>query len=128
DINTAGRVLRNILRSRRNRNAVARLLPEHPAPQPQTVDIVVYFADTRVNLYQIRQWYAPLKELSSQWNVAIIARSPGTMLSLWDEAPVPAYYFRKVADLEEFVGAQDIQIVFYVNQNAKNFQMFRYGR
>ena len=23
---------------------------------------------------------------------------------------------------------QDIRIVFYVNQNAKNFQMFRYGR
>jgi len=41
---------------------------------------------------------------------------------------VPALYLRRVTDLEEFVHTQDARIVFYVNQNAKNFQMFRYGR
>ena len=90
--------------------------------------IAVYFADTRVNLYQIRQWYAPLAELNKRWPVAIIGRSPGTTLSMWDEAPVPTVYLRKVVDLEAFVQEHDIQIVFYVNQNSKNFQMFRYGR
>lgn len=88
----------------------------------------MYFADTRVNLYQIRQWYAPLAELHKRWPVTIIGRSPGTTLSLWDEAPVPTVYLRKVVDLEQFVAENDVQIVFYVNQNSKNFQMFRYGR
>jgi len=95
---------------------------------PGTIKIAVYFADTTVNMYQVRQWYAPLAEISSTWPVAIIARAPSTILTLWGESPVPAVYARSVADLEHFVQSQDIHIVFYVNQNAKNFQMFRYGR
>ena len=99
-----------------------------PKPERGSIKIAVYFADTRVNLYQIRQWYEPLAELAKRWPVAIIGRSPGTTLSLWDESPVPTYYLRKVTDLEAFVQENDIRIVFYVNQNSKNFQMFRYGR
>ena len=41
---------------------------------------------------------------------------------------MPVVYCRKVTDLEAFVGRHDVRIVFYVNQNMKNFQMFRYGR
>ncbi|WP_411699320.1 CDP-glycerol glycerophosphotransferase family protein [Conyzicola sp.] len=81
-----------------------------------------------MNMYQIRQWYAPLAELAKTRKVAVIARSPGTMLTLLDESPVPVVYLRKVVDLERFIHSQDIKIVFYVNQNTKNFQMFRYGR
>jgi hypothetical protein len=121
-------VLRNILRSRRARAQLERRLPSVAKPAPGTVQVVVYFADTRVNLYQIRQWYAPLAELAKTRPVAIIARSPGTMLTLLDESPVPVVYLRKVVELEDFVQSQDIKIVFYVNQNTKNFQMFRYGR
>ena len=117
-----------MLISRRNRGAVARQLTSHPRPAPGTIKIAVYFADTKVNLYQLRQWYAPLAELASTWPVAIISRAPSTVLALWDESPVPAHYLRNVADLEHFVHDQDIRIVFYVNQSAKNFQMFRYGR
>jgi len=128
DVKSARRVLRNILRSRRNRRAVAAELLERGQPAPGSIKIVVYFADTRVNLYQIRQWYAPLAELSKKWPVAVITRSPGTALSLWNESPVETLYLRKVVDLEAFVQENDIRIVFYVNQNSKNFQMFRYGR
>ncbi len=45
-----------------------------------------------------------------------------------DESPVPVVYRRRITDLEHFVDEQDLRIVFYVNQNQKNFQMFRYGR
>ncbi|MGV8913013.1 MAG: CDP-glycerol glycerophosphotransferase family protein [Rhodoglobus sp.] len=128
DLTTARKVVRTMLRSRRNRRRVAHLRDEHPLPTPGAVSIVVYFADTKVNLYQIRQWYAPLAELSKRFPVSIIARSPSTVLALWDEAPVPTVYLRRVSELEQFVAEQPIKIVFYVNQNAKNFQMFRYGR
>lgn len=128
DIDIAWQLLRNVLLSRRSRNAVARLAPSHPQPAAGTIKIAVYFADGPVNLYQIRQWYAPLAELAPTWPVAIITRSPGTALAVWDESPVPAVYLRNVVDLEEFVESQDIRIMFYVNQNARNFQMFRYGR
>jgi hypothetical protein len=128
DVRAAQRLVRNAFQSRRNRTAVARQAPLHPLPAPGTIKIAVYFADTRVNMYQIRQWYEPLAEIQQDWPVAIIARSPSTVLDLWDESPVPAVYARSVVALEEFVHDQDIRIVFYVNQNAKNFQMFRYGR
>ena len=125
---TARRIVRDLLRSRRNRNLLAERLKDVSLPAPGTIEIAVYFADTRVNLYQIRQWYAPLAELAREHPVAIISRSPGTMMTLLDEAPVPAVYLRKVTDLERFVAEQPLRIVFYVNQNTKNFQMFRYGR
>ncbi|MBH0117704.1 CDP-glycerol glycerophosphotransferase family protein [Salinibacterium sp. NG253] len=127
DFITARKVARSMLRSRRNRRRVANLMAEHPLPVPGSVSIAVYFADTKVNLYQMRQWYAPLAELSKSFPVAIISRSPSSVLALWDEAPVPTAYLRRVSELEQFVAEQPLKIIFYVNQNAKNFQMFRYG-
>jgi CDP-glycerol glycerophosphotransferase (TagB/SpsB family) len=37
-------------------------------------------------------------------------------------------YSRRIGELERFVDDQDLRIVFYVNQNTRNFQMFRFGR
>ncbi|MGV8877207.1 MAG: CDP-glycerol glycerophosphotransferase family protein [Rhodoglobus sp.] len=128
DLKTARKVARTMLQSRHNRRQVAKRLGEHPRPLPGAISIAVYFADTKVNLYQIRQWYAPLKALSALYPVAIIARSPSAVLALWKESPVPTVYLRKVSELEHFVAEQPLKIVLYVNQNAKNFQMFRYGR
>ncbi len=105
-----------------------RQLRDRPQLDPGSIKIAVYFADSKVNLYQLRQWYAPLAELSKRWPVAIISRSASTSLQLWEESPLPALHLRQVADLESFIAEQDVRIVFYVNQNMRNFQMFRYGR
>ncbi|SDQ36234.1 CDP-Glycerol:Poly(glycerophosphate) glycerophosphotransferase [Curtobacterium sp. UNCCL20] len=128
DVRTAVRLAERLLKSRRSRRGLARRLPSAPAPAPGTVEIAVYFADGPVNMYQVRQWYAPLAELAATHPVAIVSRSPGTMLTLLDESPVPVVYARQVVDLERFVDEQAPKIVFYVNQNARNFQMMRYGR
>ncbi len=128
DLTSARRIIRNLIRSRTTRRRLARRLEGLEELAPDSIRIAVYFADTRVNLYQIRQWYAPLAELDAIWPVAIITRSPGATLAMLDESPVPVVYRRKVADLEQFVTEHSLRIVFYVNQNTKNFQMFRYGR
>ncbi|MBF0671548.1 MAG: CDP-glycerol glycerophosphotransferase family protein [Salinibacterium sp.] len=128
DLKTAQRLVRNLLRARRTRGELAGRLRTAEKPAPHSIQIAVYFADAAVNMYQVRQWYAPLAELSKRWPVAIIARTPSTMLRLLDESPVPVVYARKVVDLEQFVAEQELRIVFYVNQNSRNFQMFRYGR
>lgn len=128
DLATARRLLRNIVRSRITRRQIARRSAEFVRPAPGSIPIAVYFADTRVNLYQIRQWYAPLRELAKIHPVAIITRSPGAALSIHEESDLPVLFLRRIVELEEFVSEQDLRIVFYVNQNTKNFQMFRYGR
>lgn len=40
---------------------------------------------------------------------------------------MPVRPLRSVAELEASVADQDLRIFFYVNQNCKNFPMFRYG-
>ncbi len=128
DVRTAIRLARRLLRSRQNRRELDRRLPGAPQLPPRSIEVAVYFADGPVNMYQIRQWYAPLAELAREHPVAIVSRSPGTMTTLLDESPVPAVYARQVVDLERFVEEQAPKIVLYVNQNARNFQMMRYGR
>lgn len=128
DVRTAIRLARRLLRSRQNRRELAGRLPEVPELALRSIEVAVYFADGKVNMYQLRQWYAPLAELAREHPVAIISRSPGTMTTLLDESPVPAVYARQVVDLERFVEEQAPKIVLYVNQNARNFQMMRYGR
>ncbi|OIH96720.1 CDP-glycerol glycerophosphotransferase family protein [Curtobacterium sp. MCBA15_001] len=128
DVQTAVRLGRRLLTARGNRRDLAKRLSTQPALAPGSIEIAVYFADGPVNLYQVRQWYAPLAELATIHPVAVISRNPGTMLALLDESPVPAVYARQVVDLERFVDEQAPKIVLYVNQNARNFQMMRYGR
>ena len=90
--------------------------------------IAVYFADGPVNLYQMRQWYKPLAKLAETWPVLVLSRTGGSTVKLIDESPIPVAYVRKTTDLERVVAEQDVRVVFYVNQNSKNFQMMRYGR
>lgn len=128
DARTALRLAKRLLDSRRGRAELARRLLTAPSPAPGSVEVAVYFADGPVNMYQIRQWYGPLAELSRTHRVAVVSRTPATMLTLLDECPVDVVYARQVVDLERFVDEQRPKIVFYVNQNARNFQMMRYGR
>ena len=118
----------NLVRQRRARQVLNRkLATAQPLPE-KTFEIAVYFADSAVNMYQIRQWYKPLLELSRTWPVVILSRSPTGANALLEESPLPVAYVRQVVDLERVIAEQNIRIVFYVNQNTRNFQMMRYGR
>ena len=98
-------------------------------PHPQDhYRVAVYFADGEVNMYQMRQWYRPLAELAKLWPVVVLARSASGAEKLIEEDAPPVAFVPKVKDLERFIATQDIRVVLYVNQNTRNFQMFRYGR
>lgn len=128
DVGLAFGLVRRAWKSRGTRRALAGRDTRPKAPAPGSVRVAVYFADGPVNLYQLRQWYAPLASLAKTFPVAIIVRSPATMLALLDESPVPVVYARQVVELEAFVASHPIAMTLYVNQNSRNFQMMRYGR
>lgn len=128
DFRTGRKVIRNGLRARRMRREAAVRDAEVAHPTPGTIHVGLYFADPRVNLYQIRQWYAPLAELAKTHPVAIIARNAGSSIVLRGETDLPVLYLRTMTEVEGFLADQDLRIMFYVNQNIKNFQMLRYGR
>jgi hypothetical protein len=128
DARRAVKLAKDIMWSRRAQRSLGVKLAEQEPLSPHRFRVGVYFADGKVNLYQLRQWYAPLAELAERHPVLILSRASGAALALLDESPVPVAYVRRVADLERVIAEQDLHVVFYVNQNAKNFQMMRYGR
>ncbi len=128
DVRRATKLVHDVRASRKAQRALeGRLAGREPLPLNH-FKIAVYFADGPVNMYQMRQWYKPLAKLAETWPVLVLSRTGGGTLRLLDESPVPVVHVRKVTDLERVIAEQDIRIVFYVNQNARNFQMMRYGR
>ncbi|QKJ19149.1 CDP-glycerol glycerophosphotransferase family protein [Microbacterium hominis] len=90
--------------------------------------VAVYFADGAVNMYQMRQWYKPLAGLAELWPVVVLSRQATGAQALVEDDALPVAFVPTVRDLERFIAKQDIRVVLYVNQNTRNFQMFRYGR
>ncbi|MFC6355075.1 CDP-glycerol glycerophosphotransferase family protein [Luethyella okanaganae] len=128
DARLAVTMVKSALSNRRAQKTLRRRLAAQAPLEPHRFVVAVYFADGVVNMYQLRQWYKPLAELSKTWPVLILSRASEAALTILDESPIPVAYVRQVSDLEQVIAEQDIRIVFYVNQNAKNFQMMRYGR
>lgn len=128
DANKAYRLLKRALVSRTAVQRVRRRLVDREPHPPQHYRVAVYFADGAVNMYQMRQWYRPLAELAKRWPVVVLSRSATGADKLLDEDAPPVAFVPTVRDLERFIATQDIRVVLYVNQNTRNFQMFRYGR
>ncbi len=128
DARKAVRIGRELIANRRARTALSHRLAQLPPLEPGKYKIAVYFADSQVNMYQIRQWYKPLQVLGRTWPVVVLSRGATAATQLFEESPLPVSYVRTVVALERTLAEQDIRIVFYVNQNTKNFQMFRYGQ
>ena len=128
DARKAYRLLRRAIATRaarrRVRQAVAVRGP-HPSGRYR---IAVYFADTDVNMYQIRQWYRPLQAIARRFPVVVLSRSPLGAEALLEDDALPVAFVPRIDELEAFLDAQDIRVVLYVNQNTRNFQMFRYAR
>ncbi|MEV7631330.1 CDP-glycerol glycerophosphotransferase family protein [Microbacterium sp. NPDC089318] len=124
----AYRLLQKALTSRSAVQRVRRRLAAQGPHPHHRYRIAVYFADGAVNMYQMRQWYRPLAELAKRWPVVVLARSATGAERLIEEDAPPVAFVPTVRDLERFIATQDIRIVLYVNQNTRNFQMFRYGR
>lgn len=130
-ISDAGKALalvRHALRARAaTRDVRSRLARRAPAPTAH-FRVAVYFADGEVNMYQLRQWYRPLQHLARTWPVVVVSRSATGAQALLADDALPVAFVPTVRDLEDYVASQDIRVVLYVNQNTRNFQMFRYGR
>jgi hypothetical protein len=127
DARKASLLLRRALDNRTAVKAVRRTVAAESQHPQHHFTVAVYFADGAVNMYQIRQWYKPLARLAETWPVVVLSRSAtGARAMLAEDAP-PVAFVPTVRDLERYLATQDIRVVLYVNQNTRNFQMFRYG-
>jgi hypothetical protein len=127
DSKRAVRLVKRVLKGRRAYFDLRALLEEREPLLEDHYRVGVYFADSDVNIYQMRQWYAPLKELSERWPVLVLARNAAGARQLIRESGLDVTYVKKVTDIERTVASQKLDVVLYVNQNTRNFQMMRYG-
>ncbi|WP_404433565.1 CDP-glycerol glycerophosphotransferase family protein [Microbacterium lacus] len=128
DAKKAVALVRKAVTSRSAAIDVRRTISAGPAHPLHHYRVAVYFADGVVNMYQMRQWYKPLADLSAEWPVVVLSRAATGAQALLADAALPVAFVPAVRDLERFIATQDIRVVLYVNQNTRNFQMFRYGR
>lgn len=127
DTRKAITLIRKAVADRAAVSSVRHALAMRAALPPRHFRIAVYFADSDVNMYQIRQWYRPLAQIAQTWPVLVLSRNARGARALLADGALPVAFAPTVRDLEKVVAEQDIRIVLYVNQNTRNFQMFRYG-
>ncbi|WP_231495931.1 CDP-glycerol glycerophosphotransferase family protein [Cellulomonas sp. HZM] len=126
DVRRGSAKVGEVLTRRRLRREVAAIARSRPAVVAGTVEVVVYFADGAVNLYQVRQWFEPLRRLDEQHPVVVVTRSPDSARALFDECPVPVLHFSTIAELERWLGTHPVAAMLYVNQNRENFSTLRF--
>ncbi|GAB6936574.1 CDP-glycerol glycerophosphotransferase family protein [Isoptericola variabilis] len=115
-----GTVARRGARARWDRHVAS--APRNDRP----FEAVIHFADTPVNIYQLRQWYEPMRRLAERHPVAVITGDVESAAFLADECPLPVVLHPTVGETERWLRTQRVGIVFYVNQNALNFRMLRF--
>ena len=127
DVKRAIKLAKRVFKGRRSYFEVTKLLKRRGPLPEQHFRIGVYFADSDVNLYQMRQWYAPLQELAKHWPVLLLARNSAGAQHLFGESGLDVAFVQKITDIEQLVEEQPLDVILYVNQNTRNFQMMRYA-
>ncbi|GAA4399303.1 CDP-glycerol glycerophosphotransferase family protein [Fodinibacter luteus] len=115
------------LDSLRGRRAARALLAERPTVPDGTVEAVVYFPDLPENLYQVDQWYEPMRRLDERHRVVVVTRKWGSTARVLPDCPVPVVHCDTIEAVERFLDRQRVRVVFYVNQNQQNFPAMRFA-
>ncbi len=115
------------LGSLRGRRAARRLLDTRPPVADDAVEVVVYFPDLPENVYQVDQWYEPMRRLAERHPVAVVTRKWGSTAVLLRDCPVPVVHCDSIEAVERFLDRQRVRVVFYVNQNQQNFPAMRFA-
>lgn len=115
------------LRLVRARRDVRAVLAGRAPVADGTVEVAVYFTDGPENLYQLDQWYEPLRLLHERHHVTVLSRNWESTLTLLAECPVPVHHAPDIDDVEAFLGRHPVRAVLYVNQNQMNFSAIRFA-
>ncbi|QGN32938.1 CDP-glycerol glycerophosphotransferase family protein [Microlunatus sp. Gsoil 973] len=116
--------IRRIGQSLRRRREHRRLqqLPVYRQHADRQFDVLLHFPDRPVNLYQVRQWYGPLEQLSGRRSVAILCYEPDTAEIIRQETSLPVLLIRGgQPDFERIRDVHRPKVILYPNQNYTNF-------
>ena len=115
------------VRAVRARRVVRAALAQRPPTSDGTVEVAVYFTDGPENLYQLDQWFEPLRRLHERHHVTVLSRNWVATRELLETCPVPVHHAPDVDGVEAFLGRHPVRAVLYVNQNQANFTAMRFA-
>lgn len=97
-------------------------LPAYQQHSDRRFDVLLHFPDLPINLYQVRQWYGPLEQLSRQRSVAILCYEPTTSEIIRQETSLPVLLIRGgPPDFDRIRDVHRPKVILYPNQNYTNF-------
>jgi CDP-Glycerol:Poly(glycerophosphate) glycerophosphotransferase len=120
-------ILTKGVRAVRARRAVRAALALRPPVPDGTVDVAVYFTDPPDNLYQLDQWFEPLRRLHEHHHVTVLCRNWESTRELLRTCPVPVHHSPNIDAVEAFLARQPVRAMLYVNQNQANFAAMRFA-
>ncbi len=88
--------------------------------------VMVYFADTRESLYQLRPWYEPLKALNKRHAVVVVCQDSRTASVIRAELGLPVITIARYGALDGLLGRSDLKLALYVNHTPQNFSGLRF--
>ena len=127
DVRKVRGILTDGVRLLRARRVVRAELAQRPPVPDGTVEIAVYFVDDPENLYQLDQWFEPLRRLHERHHVTVLSRNWQTTRELLRLSPVPVHHAPNVDAMETFMRRQRVRAILYVNQNQANFAAMRFA-
>jgi hypothetical protein len=124
--------IRELRRTIKRRIAQRKLLRLQTQDRPSTAgyEVAVYFGDPDKNLYQLRQWIKPLKQLSADVRLVCVFRSADSALEAIRDKnfSLPIVYAGRHSDLDPLVERNNLKVVFYVNHHLRNLAMLSQPR
>jgi len=98
--------------------------PSVPTARPDVVhsEVVVYFGDDLLRVYQLRQWLPVFEVLDELHRVSIVVRESATYDVVRAATRLPVVHLPTFGELTEMYRTGHQKVVVYVNNSARNFQ------
>lgn len=87
--------------------------------------VIVYFPETPTNLYQLRQWYAPLAALDQAHPVVVVTQDSRVARAVRAETDLAVICVARSATLDDLLSRSDVRLMLYVSHHPANFQALR---
>jgi len=88
--------------------------------------VMVYFPGTMDDIYQLRQWYEPLRALDERHPVIVVLQDSRTTRRVRAESGLAAITIARYSALDDLLSRSDVKLALYVGHDPQNFTALRF--
>lgn len=88
--------------------------------------VMVYFPGTQEDIYQLRQWYGPLRALDERHSLIVVLQDSRTARIVRAESGLAAITIARYGRLDDLLSRSEVKLALYVNHSPQNFAALRF--